>query len=131
MVEVPVGIVLASCTAVGRRQLSNRHGHLVLTTGNKSELAVGYSTIYGDVVGGFAPIKDVPKWTALPTRTVEAESTTTRTPLPHCGHSVDQLRARQPAAVQLLGLCAYLAPEPIPSTLFTDHPQHLPRSQPI
>jgi NAD+ synthase (glutamine-hydrolysing) len=41
--------------------LSNAEGHLVLTTGNKSELAVGYSTIYGDAVGGFAPIKDVPK----------------------------------------------------------------------
>jgi NAD+ synthase (glutamine-hydrolysing) len=41
--------------------LSNTDGHLVLTTGNKSELAVGYSTIYGDSVGGFAPIKDVPK----------------------------------------------------------------------
>ncbi len=39
------------------------NGHLVLTTGNKSELAVGYSTIYGDSVGGFAPIKDVPKTT--------------------------------------------------------------------
>jgi NAD+ synthase (glutamine-hydrolysing) len=41
--------------------LSNQVGHLVLTTGNKSELAVGYSTIYGDSVGGFAPIKDVEK----------------------------------------------------------------------
>jgi NAD+ synthase (glutamine-hydrolysing) len=41
--------------------LSNLHGHLVLTTGNKTELAVGYSTIYGDSAGGFAPIKDVPK----------------------------------------------------------------------
>jgi NAD+ synthase (glutamine-hydrolysing) len=41
--------------------LSNSEGHLVLATGNKSELAVGYSTIYGDAVGGFAPIKDVPK----------------------------------------------------------------------
>ena len=41
--------------------LSNQNGHLVLTTGNKSELAVGYSTIYGDSVGGFAPIKDVEK----------------------------------------------------------------------
>jgi len=41
--------------------LSNQHGHLVLATGNKSELAVGYSTIYGDAVGGFAPLKDVPK----------------------------------------------------------------------
>ncbi len=41
--------------------LSNAEGHLVLATGNKSELAVGYSTIYGDAVGGFAPIKDVAK----------------------------------------------------------------------
>ncbi len=41
--------------------LSNQDGHLVLTTGNKSELSVGYSTIYGDAVGGFAPLKDVPK----------------------------------------------------------------------
>jgi NAD+ synthase (glutamine-hydrolysing) len=41
--------------------LSNQNGHLVLTTGNKTELAVGYSTIYGDSVGGFAPIKDVEK----------------------------------------------------------------------
>lgn len=41
--------------------ISNSEGHLVLATGNKSELAVGYSTIYGDAVGGFAPIKDVPK----------------------------------------------------------------------
>ncbi len=41
--------------------ISNAEGHLVLATGNKSELAVGYSTIYGDAVGGFGPIKDVPK----------------------------------------------------------------------
>jgi len=41
--------------------LSNQHGWLVLTTGNKSELAVGYSTLYGDTAGGFAVIKDVPK----------------------------------------------------------------------
>jgi NAD+ synthase (glutamine-hydrolysing) len=41
--------------------LSNAGGHLVLTTGNKSELATGYSTLYGDSAGGFGPIKDVPK----------------------------------------------------------------------
>jgi NAD+ synthase (glutamine-hydrolysing) len=41
--------------------LSNKFGSLVLTTGNKSEMAVGYSTLYGDMAGGFAPIKDVPK----------------------------------------------------------------------
>jgi len=41
--------------------ISNKFGSLVLTTGNKSELATGYSTLYGDMAGGFAPIKDVPK----------------------------------------------------------------------
>ena len=41
--------------------LSNRHGWLVLTTGNKSEMSVGYATLYGDMAGGFAVIKDVPK----------------------------------------------------------------------
>src|SRR3954449_473344 len=41
--------------------LSNEHGHLVLTTGNKSELATGYSTLYGDSAGGFGPIKDLTK----------------------------------------------------------------------
>ncbi len=41
--------------------LSNKFGWLVLTTGNKSEMAVGYATLYGDMAGGFAVIKDVPK----------------------------------------------------------------------
>jgi NAD+ synthase (glutamine-hydrolysing) len=41
--------------------LSNKFGWLVLTTGNKSETAVGYTTLYGDMAGGFAVIKDVPK----------------------------------------------------------------------
>ncbi len=41
--------------------LSNKHGWLVLTTGNKSEMATGYATLYGDMAGGFAVIKDVPK----------------------------------------------------------------------
>jgi NAD+ synthase (glutamine-hydrolysing) len=53
--------VQARCRGVTLMGLSNQHGHLVLATGNKTELAVGYSTIYGDAVGGFAPIKDVPK----------------------------------------------------------------------
>jgi len=43
--------------------MSNRFGGLVLATGNKSEIAVGYSTLYGDMVGGFAPIRDVFKTT--------------------------------------------------------------------
>jgi NAD+ synthase (glutamine-hydrolysing) len=41
--------------------VSNKFGHLVLTTGNKSEVSVGYATLYGDMAGGFAVIKDVPK----------------------------------------------------------------------
>ena len=41
--------------------LSNQYGHLILTTGNKSEMATGYATLYGDMAGGFAVIKDVPK----------------------------------------------------------------------
>ena len=53
--------VQARARAIVLMALSNKEGHLILTTGNKSELAVGYSTIYGDSVGGYAPIKDVPK----------------------------------------------------------------------
>ena len=41
--------------------LSNDRGALVLTTGNKSEMSVGYATLYGDMAGGLAVIKDVPK----------------------------------------------------------------------
>ena len=51
----------ARVRAVVLMGISNMEGQLVLTTGNKSELAVGYSTIYGDSVGGFNPLKDVPK----------------------------------------------------------------------
>jgi NAD+ synthase (glutamine-hydrolysing) len=64
---------------------SNQHGHLVLATGNKSELAVGYSTIYGDAVGGFAPIKDVPKslvWRLARWRNDEAARRGQRAPIP-------------------------------------------------
>jgi NAD+ synthase (glutamine-hydrolysing) len=53
--------VQARCRGTLLMSLSNQHGHLVLAPGNKSELAVGYSTLYGDAVGGFGPIKDVPK----------------------------------------------------------------------
>jgi NAD+ synthase (glutamine-hydrolysing) len=41
--------------------VSNKTGRILLTTGNKSEMSVGYATLYGDMAGGFAPIKDVPK----------------------------------------------------------------------
>ncbi len=65
--------------------LSNQEGHLVLTTGNKSELAVGYSTLYGDSVGGFNPIKDVPKtlvWQLARWRNAEADRTGGTPPIP-------------------------------------------------
>jgi len=65
--------------------LSNQHGHLVLATGNKTELAVGYSTLYGDSVGGFAPIKDVPKtlvWQLARWRNAYAEKLGQTPPIP-------------------------------------------------
>ena len=65
--------------------LSNAEGHLVLATGNKSELAVGYSTIYGDAVGGFAPIKDVPKslvWRLARWRNSDADAHGQLPPIP-------------------------------------------------
>lgn len=51
----------ARCRGVLLMSVSNKKGSLVLTTGNKSELAVGYSTLYGDMAGGFDVLKDVPK----------------------------------------------------------------------
>jgi len=65
--------------------LSNQHGHLVLACGNKSELATGYSTIYGDAVGGYAPIKDIPKtlvWKLARWRNAQAEQRGETPPIP-------------------------------------------------
>jgi NAD+ synthase (glutamine-hydrolysing) len=65
--------------------LSNAEAHLVLATGNKSEISVGYSTIYGDAVGGFAPIKDVPKtlvWDLARWRNAQAEAAGLVPPIP-------------------------------------------------
>jgi NAD+ synthase (glutamine-hydrolysing) len=65
--------------------LSNAEGHLALTTGNKSELATGYSTLYGDSAGGFGPIKDVPKtlvWDLARWRNAEAASRGQTPPIP-------------------------------------------------
>ncbi|HEU5266795.1 MAG TPA: NAD+ synthase [Jatrophihabitans sp.] len=66
--------------------LSNQRGHLVLATGNKSELAVGYSTLYGDAVGAFGPIKDVSKtlvWALARWRDEEAQRRGEAPPIPH------------------------------------------------
>ena len=65
--------------------LSNQEGHLVLATGNKSELAVGYSTLYGDAVGGYAPIKDVFKvdvWRLAKWRNAKATNSGQSAPIP-------------------------------------------------
>ena len=65
--------------------LSNQEGHLVLATGNKSELAVGYSTLYGDAVGGYAPIKDLLKsevWAIAKWRNQVATSRGETEPIP-------------------------------------------------
>jgi NAD+ synthase (glutamine-hydrolysing) len=65
--------------------LSNANGHLVLTTGNKSEIACGYSTLYGDSAGGFGPIKDVPKtlvWELSRWRNRQAEAAGQTPPIP-------------------------------------------------
>jgi len=53
--------IQARCRGVLLMAISNKSGRMVLTTGNKSEMAVGYATLYGDMCGGFAPIKDVCK----------------------------------------------------------------------
>jgi NAD+ synthase (glutamine-hydrolysing) len=77
--------VQARCRGVTLMALSNSDGHLVLATGNKTELAVGYSTIYGDAVGGFAPIKDVPKmlvWKLARWRNAQAEKNGETLPIP-------------------------------------------------
>jgi NAD+ synthase (glutamine-hydrolysing) len=65
--------------------LSNAEGHLALTTGNKSELATGYSTLYGDSAGGFGPIKDLPKtlvWDLARWRNADAASRGETAPIP-------------------------------------------------
>jgi NAD+ synthase (glutamine-hydrolysing) len=53
--------IQARCRGILLMALSNKSGKILLTTGNKSEMSVGYATLYGDMAGGFAPLKDVPK----------------------------------------------------------------------
>ncbi len=60
-VDVSEQNLQARCRGVLLMAISNKHGYLVLTTGNKSEIAVGYSTLYGDMAGGFDVLKDVSK----------------------------------------------------------------------
>jgi NAD+ synthase (glutamine-hydrolysing) len=82
--------------------LSNSGNHLVLTTGNKSELATGYSTLYGDSAGGFGPIKDVPKtlvWELARWRNEQAERQGHTPPIPR--NSIDKPPSAELAPGQL------------------------------
>jgi NAD+ synthase (glutamine-hydrolysing) len=65
--------------------IANAEGHLILTTGNKSEIATGFSTLYGDSAGGYAPLKDVPKtlvWELSRWRNQQAEEQGSEPPIP-------------------------------------------------
>ena len=82
--------------------VSNNEGHLVLTTGNKSEIATGYSTLYGDSAGGFGPIKDVLKtlvWDLARWRNAEAERLGRTPPIP--ASSIDKPPSAELAPGQL------------------------------
>jgi NAD+ synthase (glutamine-hydrolysing) len=82
---LPAENLQARVRAVVLMGLSNAGGHLVLTTGNKSELATGYSTLYGDSAGGFGPIKDVFKtmvWELARWRNAEASRLGLTPPIP-------------------------------------------------
>jgi NAD+ synthase (glutamine-hydrolysing) len=75
--------------------LSNKFGCLVLATGNKSEYAVGYATLYGDMAGGYAPIKDVPKtlvYDLCRWRNAEADARGSTPPIP------DRVLSKAPSA---------------------------------
>ncbi|MCW2932509.1 MAG: synthetase [Actinomycetia bacterium] len=82
--------------------LSNAEGHLVLTAGNKSEIATGYSTLYGDSAGGFGVIKDVPKtlvWALARWRNSQAERAGLTPPIPQ--NSIDKAPSAELAPGQL------------------------------
>jgi NAD+ synthase (glutamine-hydrolysing) len=90
--------------------LSNQSGHLVLTTGNKSEVAVGYCTMYGDTVGGYAPLKDVPKtlvWQLAEWRNAEAVARGETPPIPENSISKPPSAELRPGQVDQDSLPAY------------------------
>jgi NAD+ synthase (glutamine-hydrolysing) len=90
--------------------LSNQHGHLVLACGNKSELSVGYSTLYGDSVGGFAPIKDLPKtavWALARWRNAAAEARGESPPIPESSISKAPSAELRPGQVDTDSLPPY------------------------
>jgi NAD+ synthase (glutamine-hydrolysing) len=90
--------------------LSNQEGHLVLATGNKSELSVGYSTLYGDSVGGYAPLKDVPKtlvWQLARWRNKDAEARGQTPPIPESSISKPPSAELRPGQLDSDSLPAY------------------------
>ncbi|MBQ6641632.1 MAG: NAD+ synthase [Saccharopolyspora sp.] len=102
--------VQARARGVTLMAMSNQHGHLVLAPGNKTELAVGYSTIYGDAVGGFAPIKDVPKtlvWELARWRNAEAEKLGEVPPIPENSISKEPSAELRPGQVDQDSLPPY------------------------
>jgi NAD+ synthase (glutamine-hydrolysing) len=102
--------VQARCRGTTLMALSNQHGHLVLAPGNKTELAVGYSTLYGDAVGGFAPIKDVPKtlvWRLATWRNAEADKRGQTPPIPESSISKAPSAELRPGQVDTDSLPPY------------------------
>jgi NAD+ synthase (glutamine-hydrolysing) len=90
--------------------LSNQHGHLVLACGNKSEVATGYTTIYGDAVGGYAPLKDVPKtlvWQLAVWRNAEATRRGEQPPIPESTISKPPSAELRPGQLDSDSLPAY------------------------
>jgi NAD+ synthase (glutamine-hydrolysing) len=93
--------------------LSNRYGWLVLTTGNKSEMSVGYTTLYGDLAGGFAVIKDVPK--TLVYRLCEWRNSPAGAEVPAPGR-------RSPASSESASNARDRVPAPIPPSILERAP---------
>jgi len=90
--------------------LGNQEGHLILTNSNKSEVSVGYSTIYGDSVGGYAPLKDVPKtmvWELAKWRNAEAEHRGEKPPIPLASISKEPSAELSPGQVDQDSLPPY------------------------
>jgi NAD+ synthase (glutamine-hydrolysing) len=106
----------ARARAVILMGVSNTEGHLVLATSNKSELAVGYSTLYGDSVGGFAPLKDVPKtlvWELARWRNAEAERLGQTPPIPESSITKPPSAELRPGQVDQDSLPPYELLDPI------------------
>ncbi|HEX5594794.1 MAG TPA: NAD+ synthase [Micromonosporaceae bacterium] len=103
--------------------VSNQEGHLVLTSSNKSELAVGYSTLYGDSVGGFNPLKDVWKslvWRLAEWRNAEAARRGEQPPIPENSISKPPSAELRPGQLDTDSLPEY----PILDAILTDYIVH-------